>query len=146
MATWNRQRPTGWFTAVAVLLGLWGLMGCASFYAHLAWGPDIDPKATDWDRAFYAALPGWLNIVYAVAVGAGLLGSIALLLRSRLARPLYLVSLIAVIVQFGYIFVATDLIAHKGVLVATGFPIFIFVVAIFQIWFAGYAQRRGWLG
>ncbi|MCX8476047.1 MAG: hypothetical protein MT490_09650 [Sphingomonas sp.] len=146
MATYLRQKPAGWFTIVAVLLVLWGLAGCASFYAHLAYGPDIDPKATDWDRAFYASLPGWLNFVYAVAVGAGLLGSIALLLRSKFARPLYIASLIAVVVQFGYIFAATEIIAHKGVAVATGFPIFIAVVAIFQIWFAGYAQRRGWLG
>lgn len=146
MATWVRQRPAGWFIIVAVLLVLWGLAGCASFYLHVAYGPDMDPHATDWDRAFFAALPAWLNIVYAVAVGAGLLGSIALLLRSRLARPLYIVSLIAVVIQFGYIFLATDLIAHKGVVVATGFPIFIAVVAVFQIWFAGYAQRRGWLG
>lgn len=146
MASFVRQKPAGWFTAVAVLLVLWGLAGCASFYAHVAYGADIDPKATDWDRAFYASLPGWLNIVYAVAVGAGLLGSVALLLRSKFARPLYIASLIAVVVQFGYIFAATEIIAHKGVVVATGFPIFIALVAIFQIWFAGYAQRRGWLG
>nr|WP_243852884.1 hypothetical protein [Sphingomonas naasensis] len=124
----------------------WGLLGCLSLYLHIAYGPDIDPAATDWDRAFYAALPAWLNAVYAVAVGTGLLGSIALLMRSRLARPLYLVSLIAVIVQFGTLFLTTDLIAHKGVVVATGFPIFIALMAVFQIWFAGYAQRRGWLG
>ncbi|TGX39324.1 hypothetical protein E5A74_16875 [Sphingomonas naasensis] len=141
-----RQRPTGWFTLIAVLLVAWGLLGCLSLYLHIAYGPDIDPAATDWDRAFYAALPAWLNAVYAVAVGTGLLGSIALLMRSRLARPLYLVSLIAVIVQFGTLFLTTDLIAHKGVVVATGFPIFIALMAVFQIWFAGYAQRRGWLG
>ncbi|NIJ19453.1 hypothetical protein FHS95_001122 [Sphingomonas naasensis] len=146
MATWIRQRPTGWFTLIAVLLVAWGLLGCLSLYLHIAYGPDIDPAATDWDRAFYAALPAWLNAVYAVAVGTGLLGSIALLMRSRLARPLYLVSLIAVIVQFGTLFLTTDLIAHKGVVVATGFPIFIALMAVFQIWFAGYAQRRGWLG
>jgi hypothetical protein len=145
VATWIRQKPAGWFAIVAVLLVLWGLMGCASLYAHIAYGPDIDPNATDWDRAYYASLPGWLNLVYAVAVGAGLGGSIALLLRSKLARPLYLVSLIAVVVQFGYIFVATDLAAHKGPMTAYSFPALIFVIALFQIWFAGYAQRRGWL-
>jgi hypothetical protein len=146
VATYLRQRPAGWFMVVAVLLIVWGLLGCASFYAHVAYGAGMDPNATDWDRAFYAAMPGWLNWVYAVAVGAGLLGSIALLLRSKWAKPLYIISLIAVIVQFGYIFLTTDLIAHKGVLVATGFPIFIALVAVFQIWFASHAQRRGWIG
>lgn len=145
MATNFRQKPAVWFTVLAVLLVLWGLAGCASFYVHVAYGPDIDPNATDWDRAYFAALPGWLNIVYAAAVGAGLLGSIALLLRSKLAQPLYLVSLIAVVIQFGYIFLATDLAAHKGPATAYPFPALIFVIAIFQLWFAGYARRRGWL-
>ena len=145
MATYLRQKPAAWFMVVAVLLVLWGLAGCASFYVHVAYGPDIDPNATDWDRAYFAALPAWLNIVYAVAVGAGLLGSIALLLRSKLAQPLYLVSLIAVIVQFGYIFAATDLLAHKGAAATVPFPLFILVVAVFQIWLAGLARRRGWI-
>lgn len=146
MATSIRRKPAGWFLILAVLLVLWGLLGCASFYVHLVYGADIDPAATDWDRAYYASLPGWLNLVYAVAVGAGLAGSIALLLRSKFARPLYIVSLIAVVVQFGYVFLATDLAAHKGAMTAYSFPALIFVIAIFQIWFAEYAQRRGWLG
>lgn len=145
MATNFRQKPAVWFTVLAVLLVLWGLAGCASFYVHVAYGPDIDPHATDWDRAYFAALPGWLTLDYAVAVGAGLLGSIALLLRSKLAQPLYLVSLIAVVIQFGYVFLATDLAAHKGPATAYPFPALIFAIAIFQLWFAGYARRRGWL-
>lgn len=145
MATYLRQKPAVWFTVIAALLVLWGLAGCASFYVHVAYGPDIDPAATDWDRAYFAALPVWLTLDYAIAVGAGLLGSIALLLRSRFARPLYIVSLIAVVIQFGYIFLATDLAAHKGAVTAYSFPALIFAIAIFQVWFAGYAQRRGWL-
>jgi hypothetical protein len=145
MASYIRQKPPGWFVAIAVLLVLWGLAGCASFYVHIAYGPDIDPKATDWDRAFFAALPGWLNIVYAIAVGGGLLGSIALLMRSKLATLLYILSLIAVIIQFGYIFAATDLIAHKGAASTVPFPLLIAAIAIFQIWFAKRAERRGWI-
>ena len=138
------KRP-GWFVIVVALLVLWGLAGCAAFYGHLAYGPDIDPKATDWDRAFYAAMPGWFAWDYAVAVGAGLLGSIAMLLRLRAATWLYLVSLIAVLVQFGYVFLATDLLAHKGAAATLPFPAFIVVVALFQLWLAGVARRRGWL-
>lgn len=145
MASYVRQKPPSWFVAIAILLVLWGLAGCASFYFHVTYGADMDPKATDWDRAFFAALPGWLNIVYAVAVGGGLLGSIALLMRSKLATLLYILSLIAVIVQFGYVLGATDLIAHKGAAATVPFPLFIAVVAVFQVWFAKRAERRGWI-
>lgn len=145
MKSYIRQKPPSWFVVIAVLLVLWGLAGCASFYFHIAYGADMDPKATDWDRAFFAALPMWLTIVFAVAVGAGLLGSIALLMRSSLATLLYILSLVAIIVQFGYIFAGTGLIAHKGVATAVSFPLFIAVMAIFQIWFAKRAERRGWI-
>lgn len=145
MASSFAQKPPAWFTIVAVILLLWGLAGCVSLYLHFAYGPDIDPNATDWDRAYFAALPMWLNVDYVIAVGAGVLGSIALLMRSKWAVPLYWVSLAAVILQFGYIFLATDIIAVKGAW-TTYFPAFILAMALLQVWFAGRAKRRGWLG
>ncbi|HVJ03101.1 MAG TPA: hypothetical protein VM662_13035 [Sphingomonas sp.] len=145
MASYVRQKPAGWFVVVALILVLWGIAGCASLYAHLAYGPALDPGATEWDRAYYDALPGWFAFVYAVAVLGGLLGSLALLMRSKLARPLFVLSLIAVVVQFGYVFLGTDLIGHKGAGATLPFPLFIAAMAVFQIWLAGYAERRGWI-
>ncbi|AQR75424.1 hypothetical protein [Sphingomonas sp. LM7] len=145
MATYLKQRQPGWFVIVAVVLLLWGLLGCAAFYMHVTLGPAVDPAATDWDRAYYAALPVWFNPVYAAAVGGGVLGSIALLLRSRFAQLFYIVSLIAVVVQFGYVFLGTDMLAHKSLGATLPFPLFIAAVAVFQIWLAKLAARRGWL-
>jgi hypothetical protein len=142
----DKVKPPVWFWIVAGLLVLWGLAGCASLYVHIAYGPSIDPNATDWDRAYFAALPSWLVWVYGVAVGGGLLGSLALVARSRMARPLYLASLAGVVVQFGYIFLFTDMIAHKGAAMTVPFPLLIFALALVQIWFAGLAARRGWIG
>ncbi len=138
------KRP-GWFIILVGVLIVWGLAGCASFFAHVHYGPSIDPAATEWDRAYFAALPAWFNWDFAVAVGAGLLGSIALLARSRAARPLYVVSLIAVLIQFGYVFFATDLVAHKGAGATVPFPAFIVAMAILQIWLAGHARDRNWV-
>lgn len=144
MASQFAQKPPVWLYIVGVILLLWGLAGCWAFYLHVTVGPAIDPSATDWDRAYFAALPGWFNIDYAVAVGAGLLGSIALLLRSKWAVTLYWLSLIAVVIQFGWIFLATDMIAVKGMWV-TCFPAFIFAMAVFEVWVSSRAKRRGWL-
>jgi hypothetical protein len=69
-----------------------------------------------------------------------------LLARSRTARPIFIASLIAVVVQFGYIFASTDLMAVKGFVAAAGFPIVVVIIAAFQIWLAGHAQSRGWIG
>jgi hypothetical protein len=100
----------------------------------------------DWSLNYYAALPKWYNYVYAVSVFGGLLGALALLLRERRAIILFWLSLIGVVVMFGYAFAATDLIAHKGAAATLPFPAFIAAVAIFQIWFAKKAASKGWIG
>ncbi|HEY0624064.1 hypothetical protein [Sphingomonas sp.] len=144
MASQFAQKPPAWLYIVGVILLLWGLAGCWAFYMHATLGPAANPDATDWDRAYFAALPGWFAIDFAVAVGAGLLGTIALLLRSKWAVALYWISLIAVVIQFGWMFLATDVIAVKGVS-SIFFPAFIFVMALLQLWLSRLAKKRGWL-
>lgn len=145
MAVIGRAKAPAWFWVVAVLLVLWGAMGVFACIQQFRLGADAMGPADDYYRALYAALPAWYNIVYAVAVGMGFMGSVALLLRSRLARPFYIVSLVAVVIQFGWIFATTDMIAVRGFAEAAGFPIFIFAVALAQVWLAGLAIRRGWI-
>lgn len=146
MATYLRHKPPAWFWIVAIILLLWGAQGCYACVQQFRFGAEAMGPATDYDRALFAALPAWYNWCFAVAVGASLLGSIALLIRSSAARLLFIVSLVAVLIQFGYLFATTDIIAHKGAGVVLPFPLVITAVAVFQLWFAGLAQRRGWIG
>ncbi len=144
MTSMDTKLP-GWFWAAAALLVLWDIAGVAAFYAHIAVGETGLAAMSAYDRQAYLALPGWFNWSFAMATWPALFGSIALLLRSRFALPLYLVSLAGVVVQFGWVFGATDLIAVKGAAATVPFPLFIFVLALVQIWFARMATQRGWL-
>lgn len=137
-------RPT-WFTATAILLLLWALAGVAACAGHVMAGEQMAAAQGEWDVAFFRALPAWFAWDYAVATGASLAGAIALLRRSRLAAVLYAVSLAAVVVQFGYVFMATDLIAHKGAAATVPFPAFIAAMGVLQIAVARLALRRGWV-
>ena len=141
-----RRPPPPWFRLVAVLLLIWAAMGCYSCVQQFRLGAAAMGPPSDYDRALSAALPVWYDALFAVAVGTGLLGAIALLARSVLAWPLFVMSLIAIVAMFGWMFVMTDIIAVKGVVEATGFPIVIAAIAGFQIWLAGIARRRGWIG
>lgn len=142
----DRQRVPMWFWVVAALLLLWQLAGVASFYAHVTMGAEgMGPEATEYDRQLVASLPLWYDIVFAIATFGGLLSGIALLARRRVAVPLAAVSLVAIVVMFGWMFLATDIIAVKGVW-TTYFPIAIFVVGLITLWFARLARARRWIG
>jgi hypothetical protein len=134
-----------WFRIVAVLLVLWGAMGVWACLQQVRLGADAMGPASAYDRRLYASLPFWYDAVYAVATGAGLLGALALVRGSRLARPLFALSLAAVLVQFGYLFATTDIVAAKGAGTVLPFPAFIAGVATLQLWLAQLGTRRGWL-
>lgn len=130
------------FRIIAIVLILWGAMGCAAAWFQLGTPAETLPEP---DRTIMAGLPGWLGAVYVGAVVSGLAGGVALLLRRAIARPLFIVSLVLVVIQFGYTFFGTDLLALKSAAETVPFPLFIIAVAVFQVWYAGYALKRGWI-
>lgn len=135
-----------WFVLVTAALLLWALAGVASFAAHVLVGEQMAAAQGDWDLRFYRALPAWFAWDYAAATVASLAGAIALWRRSRHALPLYLVSLAGVMIQFGYVFLATDLLAHKGAAATLPFPAFIALMGVVQVALARLAVRRAWIG
>jgi hypothetical protein len=52
---------------------------------------------------------------------------------------------VAVIIQFGWLFAVTDIVAMKGIWVAY-FPLLILAVAAGALKLAHLGRRRGWIG
>lgn len=63
-------------------------------------GIDVD-AAVD----YFANFPLWMDLVWAIGVWGGVAGAVLLLLRSRFAFPVWLVSLIALVVSNAYGFI-----------------------------------------
>lgn len=145
MAGFHKPTPA-WFGIVAWVLVIWGAVGVFACVQQFRLGADAMGPADDYYRRLYGTFPIWYNAVYAVATGTGLLAALALAFRSAMARPLFAISLVAVVVQFGWLFAATDLIAVRGAAQVVPFPIFIAAVAAFGVWLSGHARRRGWIG
>lgn len=145
MTEGNSEKPPLWFWIVSALFLIWGLAGCFSIYLHLTLGAAMTEHPDAWEQALNASIPGWFIWVYLLAVGGGVLGALALLLRSRHARPLFAASILGVVIQFAYVFLATDMVAHKGAAATVPFPLLIFVLALVQYWLAGIALRRRWI-
>ena len=140
-----RQRPPQWFWLIAIVLTLWGAMGVMAFYMDVMSSPESLAQLPDYDRALLAARPTWQLWAYGVAVWGGLFGSIALLMKRKQASLFFIASLVGMALSMGPMLFGTDIVAVKGFVAAAGFPIFIVLVGIAQLWFAGFARRRGWL-
>ena len=132
------------FWIVSALLLIWALIGDAAYLAQVT--ADLDRLAqTDPDMAeTFRTMPQWVWGSYAIAVWMGTAGAIALLLRRKWAVPLYAVSLVAVLLQFGWSLLATSLIEQKGASVII-LPLVVIAVAAFSLWWAARHSRRGTL-
>jgi hypothetical protein len=134
------SRPPAWFWIVAVLGLLWELFGVAMYLMQVGVLPN-SAEMSDAERSLMESSPMWVTGLFAIAVFSGALGALGLLLRKRWARPLLILSLIAVILQFGGWLLMTDAIAVIGPSVFV-MPAMIVAVAILL---ASMGVRRGWL-
>jgi hypothetical protein len=138
------NKPPIWFFVVAVIALLWNAAGLMAVGADLRLSAaDIAALSPD-QQAMYAARPGWSVVGSVLAVGAGTLGCVLLLLRKRLAAAVFALSLVGVVVQDIGIFVVAG--AGKG-----GDPVpfvlqgLVLVIAVGLLLLARRAQDRSWL-
>jgi fucose permease len=73
-------------------------------------------------------------------------GALLLLLRKRLALPVFWVSLVAVLILFGYCLFPGRMIEVLGAAQALPMPILVTAIAAFLVWFASRSITRGWIG
>jgi hypothetical protein len=133
-----------WFRITTGVLLLWGLVGCFIGLQQVRQAAEATGFATSYDRALYAGLPGWYDPVFAVAVLGGLIGSVLLFMRRARARSFLVVSLMAIIFQFGWLFTTTDIVARKGGGGAMSVCVLIVAIAGFALWLVGHARVNRW--
>ncbi|APF39573.1 hypothetical protein BOQ54_19035 (plasmid) [Chelatococcus daeguensis] len=137
-------RPPSWYWLVSGLALLWMLFGAMAWTVDLMTDEATVAGMREAQRQLYAARPQWLFAVYGLAILSGLAGALGLVLRKGWAMPAFAVSLAAIVLQFGYTFLVMDAIGLLG-FVAVPFPLFIFAIGVFLLWFAAQARRRGWI-
>ncbi|HEY5722675.1 MAG TPA: hypothetical protein VIT45_10170 [Allosphingosinicella sp.] len=144
MAEETSRNVPGWFWAVAILALLWEGFGCFTYLQWVTMDPGGIEAMPAGEREMWLSMPPWLTGVWAVAVWIGLAGAIALLMRRRLARLAFLISLAAIVVQFGWIFLTTPIMTAIGPSSAY-MPAAIIIVGGIWFLFATMAVKRGWL-
>ena len=89
---------TPWHLWLVGILGLlWSLMGVVSFMLTEMKVEAVMSRYPQAQRDYFESFPMWAVAVWAIGVFGGVIGCILLLLKKRLASPVLLVSLIAVV-------------------------------------------------
>ena len=104
----------------------------------------MDAGLTDLQIAHITNTPAWAHAGYAIAVNAGVLGAILLLLRKTWAIPMFYISLAGALVQDLDAFVMRDAMEAWGS-TAVAVPLTVILVCVFEIWYSRSAKGKGWL-
>ena len=132
-----------WLVGGAALI--WNLFGFMIYLTQVKATPEqLAQQYNVAEIAFLNSIPVWATSANAIAVTAGVLGSVLLLLRNSMALLFFVVSLGALLVQDLYSFALVDVVAVFGML-----PVYIqgtvLAVAIVLIFYARAARNRGLL-
>ena len=138
-------KPPVWFWIIATLSTLWSIAGCMAFYTQVTISAVEMAQLAPAQREIWRMMPKFITIDYGVAVGVGLLGSLSLLARSRWAYPLFIISAIAVLTQFGWTFTFTPILTTMPVAKSVPFPVVIIIIALALVFLSANWTKRGWL-
>ena len=141
--TANGSPPKSFYAIAGVAL-LWNLAGLIAYYSQVTMTPEALSQLAEAERMLYESMPAWATGAFGVAVTAGPLGCILLLLRKALAFPVFIVSLAGVLVQHAWTFFIGDAMSVYGPVAVSG-PAAVIVIGVYLIWFSRDAKMKGWL-
>ena len=129
---------------IGVVAVLFNFIGVFDFVMSMAQGAEYQAKAgmAPDQIAHYQGMPGWMTVVWAVGVFGAFLASILLLLRKKLALPVFVLSLAAFLVSLLYTYVLTD----GGTVMGQQMAITSAVIAgllVFSSWYSWFMTGRG---
>ena len=135
------DKPSTSFWIVGAFALVWNLLGLVFYYSHVTMTPTALEGFTDAQQAFFSTTPAWATSAYAIAVSAGVLASLFLLLRKTWAVPLFTLSLVGIVLQDLHAFVLSnglEVWGTEGILL----PAIIIVIATALLMFSRNAKQR----
>ena len=141
MKEWTTRVPCHLWV-VGVLAVLWNAMGAFDYTATELRLDFYMAQFTPEQLAYFYGFPAWAVAAWAVAVWSSLLGSIALLMRSRWAVVLFGIAIVGMLLTALYNFVLTDGAAMMGS-GAMVFTAIIWAIAFALFFYARSMAQRG---
>ena len=128
---------------VGVLALLWNSFGCVDYFMTQTrmdeWFAQMGMTAAQVD--YFKAMPMWTHGAWAIGVWGGALGAILLLLRRKLALPVFLASFLGWLAGAIYAFALSDGMQAMGSM--WPMQVVIGAACLFFIWYARMMSKKG---
>jgi len=146
MSEESTSKPTTSYWIIAGAMLVWNAIGLMFYYQQSTLTREVMEAAgmTAQQIAHIMDTPAWGHSGYAIAVNAGVLGAIFLLLRKAWAVPLFVLSLVGALVQDLDAFVLRDAMEAWGSS-AIYLPTIVIVICVAEIWYSRAAKAKGLL-
>nr|WP_321226129.1 hypothetical protein [uncultured Psychroserpens sp.] len=139
MTDLTNTKPPVWYWIVAVIALLWNALGVMAYLVQAFMTNEMITDLPKEQQAEYLyEHPAWYTALFAIAVFAGTLGCLALLIRKKWAYILFIVSFITATIQQVYIMIEIEE-ASKVM------PIMIIVVCALLVWFSKSSISKTWI-
>ncbi|KRP28393.1 hypothetical protein [Polaribacter sp.] len=112
--TQNSNKPTTSFWVIGVLALLWNALGVMAYLGQKLMTDEMKAMIPAEQLEIIENTPAWATAAFATAVWFGFIACIVLLMRKKLAKVLFMISLIGVLVQLVYNFFMTNAIEVYG--------------------------------
>ena len=130
------------FWIISSIAFLWNLIGVATYLMTVTITPEALAEMPEAESALYTDTPTWITSIFALAVFTGLAGSILLLLRKKLAYPIFILSLVAIVIQMSYTLIVSNVVQVHG---PTAFitPVLVTLIGAYLVTFSSRAIKKG---
>ncbi len=131
------------FWVIGAVALIWNAMGCINFIMQM--NPDLLATMPETHRTIAESRPAWATGSFAISVFGGALGCILLLLKKSTALYLFIASLLCMIVTMIHAFcIASSAVNFSPfeIVLAVWMPL---VMTAFLIWYAKWAESKGWI-
>ncbi|MGB1042265.1 MAG: hypothetical protein ACPGU6_02640 [Tenacibaculum sp.] len=140
----NSNKPTTLFWVIGIMALIWNAMGVMAYISQAYMTDDMKAALPEAERALYENVPSWVTAAFAIAVFGGVLGAILLLMKKKLAKVVFLISLIGIVAQMSYNFFmskAAEVYGPGGMVM----PIMVIIIGVFLLQYAKKSETNGWL-
>lgn len=140
----STNKPTTIFWVIAIAALLWNIMGVSAYLIDAYMPEEVFNALPEAQQEMYNTRPAWATAAFALGVFGGLLGCIFLLMRKKLAKPLFIISLLSVLALYVYMFAISNVLEVMGTS-SIYMPIMVTTVCVLLVLFTNKSIKKGWL-